>query len=94
MAKTDASGTLILDATQSHYHSVVGRKTNKRGEKGKREKGVEEIHEHVFEKCYIGFCTPTHTEMDYKKKKKHTACADLCQCMDDDLLRPAAAHGR
>ena len=27
-------------------------------------------HGHVLEKCYIGFCTPTHTQMDFKKKKK------------------------
>ena len=23
-----------------------------------------------MEKCYIGFCTPTRTEMDFKQKKK------------------------
>ena len=33
---------------------------------------MEETHVHAFEKCYIGFCTATHTEMDSKKKKSRT----------------------
>ena len=42
---------------------------NRRGEKEEGEKGMEETQVHTFEKCYIGFCTPTRTEMDSKKKK-------------------------
>ena len=59
---------------------------------------MEEIHEHVFEKCYIGFCTPTHTEMDYKKKKNillaptcasawTMTCSVLQQRMGDDIRK-------
>ena len=43
---------------------------NRRGEKEEGEEGMEETHVHTFEKCYIGFCTATHTEMDSKKKKE------------------------
>ena len=31
---------------------------------------MEETQVHTFEKCYIGFCTPTRTEMDSKKKNE------------------------
>ena len=33
---------------------------------------MEGSHGHLdtHEKCHIGFCTPTHTEMDSKKKKR------------------------
>jgi hypothetical protein len=29
-----------------------------------------ETHRNYIVKCYIGFCTPTCTQMDHKKKKK------------------------
>ena len=33
---------------------------------------MEETHVHTFEKCYIGSCTATRTEMDSKKKKSRS----------------------
>ena len=40
-----------------------------KGRKGQRDEGEERKGVGKVE-CYIGFCTPTHTKMDLKKKKK------------------------
>ena len=40
------------------------------GENGARLKNVRPKLRHTLVKCYIGFCTPTRTEMDSKKGMK------------------------
>ena len=60
MACNDASDASTLIAMQSHYHPVVGRSQTK-GERRKLAGQERGKHGHVLEKCYIGFCTPTHT---------------------------------
>src|ERR1700744_2690843 len=67
MACNDASDASTLIAMQSCYHPVVGRSQTK-GERRKLAGQERGKHGHVLEKCYIGFCTPTHTQMDSKKK--------------------------
>ena len=32
---------------------------------------------YYYEKCYIGFCTPRRTQMEFKKKKKEYAVASI-----------------
>ena len=76
MACNDASDASTLIAMQSHYHPVVGRSQTK-GERRKLAGQERGKHGHVLEKCYIGFCTPTHTNGFKKKKAERINGLDL-----------------
>ena len=40
------------------------------GKRTENARNQEYIHRYIIVKCYIGFCTPRRTEMEFKKKKK------------------------
>ena len=70
MACNDASDASTLIAMQSHYHSVVGEVTNKRGEKEIGRTGERETWTCLREVLHRVLYPNTHTNGFLKKKKK------------------------